>query len=117
MTEQGPSGVMTRRSVPLPPSGGQFTDDQVSVEMRNKRRCSVMAFSALGVIAIGLTGCSNKQPEGKTQAEITAFNGDMTKAPAAYRAKMEAGQSAAAQKRVMDVQKEAAAKNAGTVKP
>ena len=97
--------------------GGRFTDDWVSFDMRNKRQCSVAVFCALGVIATGLAGCSNKEPAGKSKEEVAAFAGDPSKMPAAYRERISGQQNAAmAQKAAAEAQKAAANQNPGAAK-
>lgn len=85
--------------------------------MRDKRQYSAAAFCALGVIAIGLTGCGNQQPAGKSKDQMAAFAGDPSKMPADVRARIAAAQNpAVAQKRATEMQNEAAAKNTGAAK-
>jgi len=85
--------------------------------MRNKQQYSAGVLCALGIIAAGLTGCGNKQPEAKTKQDVAAFNGDMSKMPASYRARMSGAQNAAmAQKAAADAQKAAANQNPGATK-
>jgi len=83
--------------------------------MRNKQQYSAVALCALGIVAAGLTGCGNKEPEAKTKQDVAAFNGDMSKMPAAYRAKMTGGDNAAlAQQQAAEAQKTAGNQNATT---
>jgi len=79
--------------------------------MRNKQQYSAVVLCALGVIAIGLTGCSKQQAAGKTKTELAAFAGDPSKMPASYRARI-AGQQAMAQQQAAAMQKAAEAQKA-----
>jgi len=89
----------------------------MNVDMRYKLRSSALVFCALGVIATGLTGCSSQHPDGKSKEEVTAFAGDLSKMPAAYRARISGPQNvAAAQKMAAEAQKAAANHPPGAAK-